>query len=100
MTLNAAKIEELMREVYDRLQSIDDAAANAEARRRFAFHMTDCLGDLEALVELYENGEQDKDKAAQKVAGILYHAVPHLNAAGRLLLDHIPDPFERDSLSP
>jgi hypothetical protein len=93
MRLDIAKIEKLLGQVYDRLQSIDDKAANTEARRQFVFHMTDWLDDLERLAKLYEEGELRKDKAAQTVAGFLYHVIPHLNAAGRLLLDNIPDPF-------
>jgi hypothetical protein len=93
MRLDIAKIENLMGQVYDALQSIDDKAANAEAKRQFVFHMTDWVDNLERLVKLYEEGAVRKDKAAQTVAGFLYHVIPHLNAAGRLLLDCIPDPF-------
>ena len=93
MRLDIAKIENLMGQVYDALQSIDDKAAHAEAKRQFVFHMTDWVDNLESLVKLYEEGTLRKDQAAQTVAGFLYHAVPHLNAAGRLLLDRIPDPF-------
>lgn len=93
MRLDIAKIENLMGQVYDALQSIDDKAANAEAKRQFVFHMTDWVDNLERLVKLYEEGALRKDQAAQTVAGFLYHVIPHLNAAGRLLLDRIPEPF-------
>jgi hypothetical protein len=96
MRLDIAKIENLMGQVYDALQSIDDKAANSEAKRQFVFHMTDWLDSLESLVKLYEEGALRKDKAAQTVAGFLYHVIPHLNAAGRLLLDRIPEPFKED----
>ena len=99
MRLDIAKIENLMGQVYDELQSIDDKAANTEARRQFVFHMTDWLDNLESLVQLYEEGELRKDRASQTVAGFLYHVIPHLNAAGRMLLDSIPDPFKGDSES-
>ena len=32
------------------------------------------------------------EKATTFLVGFLYHAVPHLKAAGRLLLDDVPDP--------
>lgn len=96
MKLDIAKIKNLMGQVYDELQSIDDQA-DTEAKRQFVFHMTDWLNDLESLVKLYEEGGMRKDKATQTVASFLYHVIPHLNAAGRLLLDYIPDPFQRDN---
>ena len=58
--------------------------------------MTDWLNDLESLVMLYEQHHLEKNKAASIVSGFLYHAIPHLNAAGRLLLDSVPDPFKQD----
>ncbi|SRR5260370_15429052 len=96
MKLDVPKIRIMMGQVYDELQSIDGTAANAEAKRQFIFHMTDWLDDLGSLVKLYEEGNLQKDEAASTVAGFLYHVIPHLNAAGRLLLDHVPDPFKRD----
>jgi hypothetical protein len=43
---------------------------------------------------LVEGPEQlDAEAASALVIGFLYHVVPHLNAAGRLLLDEISDPF-------
>jgi hypothetical protein len=96
MKLDVAKIENLMGQVYDALQSIDDKAANSEAKRQFVFHMTDWLDNLESLVKLYEEGTVRQEKAAQTVARFLYHVIPHLHAAGRLLLDRIPEPFKED----
>lgn len=100
MKLDITKIENLLGQVYDELQSIDDKAANIEARRQFIFHMTDWLDDLKSLIKLFEEGELGKGQSAQTVAGIFYHIIPHLNAAGRLLLDHIPDPFLKELPSP
>lgn len=35
-----------------------------------------------------------KEAAARQIVGFLYYVTPHLNAACRLLLDAVPDPFE------
>jgi hypothetical protein len=98
--LDVAKIQNLMTLVYDQLQSIADKAANTEARRQFVFHMTDWIGELERLVNLYQEDEPQKAKAAQTVAAFLYHAIPHLNTAGRLLLDYSPDGVKREGDPP
>lgn len=67
-----------------------------EARRSdFVFHMTDWLEDfdqLSAALKARKGGLADG--LTESIVGFLYHAVPHLNAAGRLLLDEIPDAFE------
>jgi hypothetical protein len=46
------------------------------------------------LVRLYRHSEQFRQgEAGQAVFGFFIHALPHLNAAGRLLLGEISDPF-------
>src|SRR5437773_7858330 len=79
----------------DLKKSLD--AADFERRKLdYVFHMTDWLDDLQNLTRLYENPEkQDLEAASTAIIGFLYHVVPHLNAAGRLLLDEIVDPFEQ-----
>jgi hypothetical protein len=70
-------------------------------RHDFAFHMTDWLTDLKELNELYAHPEKaELDKATISIIGILYHVIPHLNAAGRLLLDTIPDAFAPPQAKP
>lgn len=93
MKLEHAKVEELLGQVFDELQTIEDKEEYAEIKQKFIFHMTDWVDDLQDLIVLYQQLEQYKGNAAQTIAGFLYHVIPHLNAAGRLLLDHIPDPF-------
>ena len=88
------ELEKLLASVYDRFQRLNEPRANAAARRDFVFHMTDWLDDLQRLVPLYEHPERaDGKQAGSDIAGFLYHVVPHLKAAGRLLLDEIPDAF-------
>jgi hypothetical protein len=78
--------------VYDRLQKLDDREANNRARRNFVFHLTDCSEDILRLADLYQHPEKfDKATAVQAVSGLLYHALPHLLAAGRLGLDRTPE---------
>ncbi len=84
-------------------QGLKDAkrAANAKAREDFVFHMTDWLNDLRSLAAVYEHPAQaDRKQAGMVVAGFLYHVLPHLKAAGRLLLDGIPDAFEEADPTP
>ncbi len=65
-----------------------------QRRHDFVFHMTDWKDDLERLAEWFRNPEcLDEEAASTLVIGFLYHVIPHLNAAGRLLLDEISDPF-------
>jgi hypothetical protein len=65
-----------------------------QRRHDFVFHMTDWKDDLEWLAALYEDPDSlDEDEATTQLIGLLYHVVPHLNAAARLLLDRIDDPF-------
>jgi hypothetical protein len=87
--------------VYNQLQRLDDPAANAEARRDFVFHMTDWLDDLDRLKTIFDQPDQaDRRKVASEIAGILYHVIPHLKTAGRLLLDDVRDPFEQPKTQP
>ena len=56
--------------------------------------MTDWLVDLERLATLYSRPDAfSKDEAGDAVFGFLIHALPHLMAAGRLLLGEFSDPF-------
>jgi hypothetical protein len=94
------KIEGFMAKVFDAVfEEEREGADPAEYERRrqdFAFHMTDWAGELEQMAALQRNLEQsDPEEAATFIIGFLYHVVPHLNAAGRLLLDEIPDPFAK-----
>jgi hypothetical protein len=71
-------------------------AEYAQRRRDFVFHMTDWTGDLEELWALSQHPEKfDVDAATVRIIGCLYHIIPHIKAAGRLLLETIPDAFEQ-----
>jgi hypothetical protein len=62
--------------------------------------MTDWSKDLGQLAALYKNPEKfTKAEASQVVSGFLYHVIPHLTAAGRLLLDYSPDDIFLESES-
>jgi CBS domain containing-hemolysin-like protein len=94
MTLDHTKIEDLLGKVFDELQTIEDKQEYVKRKQKFIFHMTDWLDDLQDLIEMYQQIEQYKGNSVQTIAGFLYHVIPHLNASGRLLLDHIPDHFK------
>jgi len=93
-----AGIEQLLGHVFDSLREDIRSCAKGDdyerARQDFVFHMTDWSDDLSALYKLFEEERpRDKQQATQIVVGFLYHAIPHLRAAGKLLLDTIPDAF-------
>jgi hypothetical protein len=100
------RIRALLQRVFDSCREDLKSELSAEEyeRRRldFVFHMLDWKGDLAQLAEIFEHPEsQDKQATEEFLIGFLYHVVPHLNAAGRLLLDNIPDTFaEPDTLEP
>src|SRR5262249_46575995 len=84
----------VLKAAYNNFQRLDDKTANAEARQDFVFHMTDWLDDLDELKALYEDPARfDKKTADQIVFSFLIHALPHLMAAGRILLGKVTDPF-------
>ncbi len=98
-------LRKLLEEIFDGCrEGLRKEVGDAEYQRRrydFVFHMTDWLRDLKELNELYEHPEKaDPDKACCEVIGILYHVIPHLSAAGRLLLDEIPNPFAEPQTMP
>jgi hypothetical protein len=91
-------LRELLGRVFDGARGSlrADLPADEYERRKldFVFHMTDWSNDLARLADCAEHPDRLDDEAASRlVIGFLYHVVPHLNAAGRLLLDEITDPF-------
>jgi hypothetical protein len=85
-----------LRAVYDDLQRLDHSLKNARCRRNFIFHMTDWLKDLRDLNELSEHPERfTREQATAVVSGFVYHVLPHLRAAGRLL-DYAPKDIFRE----
>jgi hypothetical protein len=100
-TMPSPKLKELFGRIYDNGREGERRQLGAKEyeRRRhdFVFHMTDWLDDLYDLNKLCRHPEDaDVEKATIFVMGLLYHALPHLTTAGRLLLDTISDPFAND----
>src|SRR5262249_35846894 len=95
------ELKRLLAKVYNQYQKLEDPAANRRSREDFVFHMTDWLNDLDAIWQAYKNPEKtSKEAAGDAVFGFLVHALPHLMAAGRLLLDEIHDTFAEAENSP
>jgi hypothetical protein len=91
-------IEETLAAIYDDFYDHDATPAAQKRKRDFVFHMTDWVDDLERLAALYRiPGDVHTDDAREIVMGFLFHAIPHLRAAGRLLVQEIPDAFERNT---
>ena len=89
-------LPQILGHVFDNVQTADNPQAHERQRQEFVFHMTDWDEELESLAKLYSNRHMSEAEATQVVVEFLYHALPHLNAAGRLLLDRIPDAFLQD----
>lgn len=90
--------EELLGRIFDGaregLRASIEPDAYAQRRRDFIFHMTDWESDMERLADLVKDpGAEDEGVASDAIVGFLYHVIPHLNAAGRLLLDEVSDPI-------
>jgi hypothetical protein len=86
------RLKKLLAAVYNQYQKLDDPAANKKCRQDFVFHMVDWQEDLQRLAELYQHPEKfNAESAGTIVAGFLYHAIPHLREAGRLMLDYDPE---------
>lgn len=96
---NKEKLEKLLEATFDFLHEDcfpqgQKPKGYEEWKRDFAFHMTDWLDDFEDITALYNNPDLYEPKTVSPILiGFLTHALPHLLAAGRLLLDEIPDPF-------
>lgn len=95
------ELKKLLGKIYDsmrgELRKTLVPATYKERRLDFIFHMTDWLSDLDQINDLYRHPEKAKvDDACVTIIGILIHIIPHLNTAGRLLLDEISDPFALD----
>lgn len=87
-------LEQLLGNTFDAFRDAEDAADHAKRKAGFIFHMTDWMSDLETLAALYKDPSMmDRKAARQFIFGFLVHVIPHLNTAGRLLLDEISDPF-------
>jgi hypothetical protein len=87
-------LEQLLGHTFDAFRDVEDASDHAKRKADFIFHMTDWMSDLETLAALYKDPNMmDRKAARQFIFGFLVHVIPHLNAAGRLMLNEISDPF-------
>lgn len=95
MQIEKQEIERVLTRVFDELQETEDPVKHARAREDFVFHMVDWIYNLEELFQLYTTPQKyDIETSNNIIIGFLYHVIPHLNVAGRLLLDNISNPFE------
>ncbi len=90
---------QLMRQVFDELrEGIRETTSSQEyddLRESFAFHMTDWAEDIQKLLKLRASSDSiSSEDAAKEVVGLLYHLIPHLTEAGKLLLDGVGDQIE------
>lgn len=90
------ELQVVLGKVNDAYQHQSGRALNDECRQDFIFHMTDWLDDLQRLASLYDRPKEVPDAEAEdRVFSFLIHEVPHLMAAGHLLLgEAMTHPFE------
>ena|SRR5438105_6415294 len=100
MTTNPELVE-LLNKVFDRVREghlppSEEGTQYEMWKRDFVFHVTDWMADSERLRALFASPRDfDVEAASNLIVSFLIHVVPHLNAAGRLLLDEISDPFAK-----
>ena len=94
---NLKTSQNILRSVYDELR--DRTTPNYESSREdFVFHIMECIDDMNELLRLLDQ-PKEAGAAARQMVGFLYHVVPHMNAATKLLLGEIPDPFAEVPIS-
>jgi len=74
-------------DILAKLKEIGETQADLSANdaHDFAFHMTDWLEDLEALLKLYNDPTAaDSQQAAETLFALLVHVPNHLAAAGKI----------------
>jgi hypothetical protein len=92
--MNDTPLEKLLSDTFENYRDVENPEVFAQDKAEFVFHMTDWIEDLEKLAALYKNPKLlSSESAHDAIFGFLVHAVPHLNAAGRLMLGEISDPF-------
>jgi len=82
----------ILRAVYSEVRESHELEYGNE-QEAFSFHMSECLDDMEGVVSLLKTSSEPAGVVARRIVGFLYHVVPHLNAAARLLLNGVPDSF-------
>jgi hypothetical protein len=95
--LLAKVFDDAREDLRDELEKEGRLGDYEKIKRDFVFHMTDWADDLRRLHAMADAPDVwQTEEATRFLIGFLYHVVPHLNAAGRLLLDKLPDTFARD----
>jgi hypothetical protein len=99
MSTTTAALDRLLSQVFDEMNEDLRDALSADQydqrRHEFVFHMTDWTLDLKELNALFDRPDgRDVNATCTSLIGILYHVIPHLRAAARVLLkEEVPDPF-------
>jgi hypothetical protein len=71
--------------IRQRLQAVLASDYDERARRDIAFHMTDWLSELRALVGIYEDPTRSTDdEISSALMDFLIHAPAHIAAASKL----------------
>jgi hypothetical protein len=98
--MNGKLLDDLLGRVFDQVRERQlpegvDAALYDRWKRDFIFHLTDWMPDIERLRGLFQSPEDyETETASTLIVSFLIHVIPHLNAAGRLLVDEVSDPFQ------
>lgn len=88
---------DLRKRLLDALNAYSESPSAVD-KEDFCFHMTDWMSDLENLAALYRDPAAfDRKDSRDVIFRFLIHAVGHLNAASRILLGEVFDPFANKS---
>jgi hypothetical protein len=90
------KLTDLLGQAFELARDRADDPNFDSHKWEFAFHMTDWQSDLEKRYRMdTAPSGWAPDSACDFLIGFLIHTVPHLNAAARLLVDDVGDPFSQ-----
>ena len=96
MMADDATLKGLLGQAFEIARQRSEDQSFEDHKFDFVFHMTDWRKDLETLHQMFSFPERwDADAACVFLIGFLSHVIPHLNAAGKLLVDNVGDPFCR-----
>ncbi len=87
------RLDVILGDLFDTIANPEDKEF-ARHRSDFVFHISDCIDDLERLVDILRMSQKLDEKTKQEFSGLLYHVCPHVYAAATLLLDEVPDAFD------
>ena len=86
-TINS-DLEKHLLSFFKEMADTKDKCNYDDDRDSFVFHMTDCINDLKAICNLYNNPSQiTTNESKEYLRALFFHALPHLLAAAEIYDD-------------